>query len=142
MPSQQQRVLIVDDHAVFRATTREVLEHRGFTVVGEADGAKAALDAVEAVAPDAIILDIHLPDGNGIDACRALTDANPALVVLLVSADGDHGRWASDCGAVGFLPKAHLGSPDLVDLLNGGAEDNLTARATGRPTEAQRWPRS
>src|SRR4051794_13455003 len=129
MPSQPQRVLIIDDHAPFRAAARELLERRGFAVVAEADGAKAGLEAVEALAPDAVVLDIQLPDGSGIDVCRALTAANPALVVLLVSADAHRGRWANDCGAVAFVPKARLASADLVGLLRGG--DELTSSATG-----------
>src|SRR4051812_22253242 len=131
MSNQQRRVVIVDDHPVFRATVRELLERRGFAVVGEADGAQAGLQAVEASAPDAVVLDVQLPDGNGIDVCRMLTEANPALTVLLVSADGNQGRWASDCGAIDFLPKAQLGSADLVDLLSGGQGEDLADRATG-----------
>src|SRR3954453_20036660 len=100
------RVPLIDDQPLFRAAARELLERRGFAVVAEADGAQAGLQAAEAVAPDAVVLDLHLPDGNGIDVCRALTETNPALVVLLVSADSDHGRWARDCGAVAFVPKA------------------------------------
>src|SRR4051812_5536996 len=126
-----QRVLIVDDHDGFRALVRELLERRGFAVVAEADGAKAGLLAAEAVAPDAVVLDIRLPDGNGIDVCRALTEAHPGLVVLLVSADPQQGRWASDCGAVAFVPKAKLASADLGRLLRGDAHEELTGRATG-----------
>jgi DNA-binding NarL/FixJ family response regulator len=131
MSNQQRRVVIVDDHPVFRATVRDLLERRGFAVVGEADGAHAGLQAVEASAPDAVVLDVQLPDGNGIDVCRMLTEANPGLTVLLVSADGDQGRWASDCGAIGFLPKAQLGSADLVGLLSGGEAEDLADRAAG-----------
>jgi DNA-binding NarL/FixJ family response regulator len=127
-PLQPQRVLIIDDHAPFRTAARELLERRGFAVVGEADGAKAGLAAVEAAAPEVVMLDIQLPDGNGIDVCRELTRANPALVVLLVSADAGNGRWASDCGAVAFLPKARLASVDLAGLLQGG---DLADKATG-----------
>src|SRR3954447_23680675 len=87
MSFQRRRVLIIDDHAAFRAAAREVLEQRGFAVVAEADGAKTGLAAAERVAPDAVVLDITMPDGNGIDVCRALTEANPGLVVLLLSAD-------------------------------------------------------
>src|SRR3954465_6217472 len=108
MPFQPQRVLIIDDHAPFRAAARELLERRGFVVVAEADGADAGLEAAEAgapaaggpgghVAPAAGVLDVQLPDGNGIDVCRALTEANSQLVVLLVSADPHNGRWAGDC---------------------------------------------
>ena len=123
MSSQPQRVLIIDDHAPFRAAARELLERRGFTVVGEADGAKAGLEAAEAVAPEAVVLDVQLPDGNGIDVCRALTEANPALAVLLVSADEHPDRSPDDCGAVAFLAKRRLVSADLGGLLGGGADD-------------------
>ena len=100
-------------------------------MVAEADGAKTGLEVAERVAPDAVVLDINLPDGNGIDVCRALTEANPGLMVLLVSADAGNGRWASDCGAAAFLPKARLASADLVGLLRGGADEDLSDRATG-----------
>ena len=131
MSFQPLRVLIIDDHASCRAAARELLERRGFVVVAEADGAQAGLEAAEAVAPDAVVLDIRLPDGNGIDVCRALTEANPALMVLLVSASTHYGLWSSDCGAVAFLPKDRLASADLGRLLDGGAADDLTGRATG-----------
>ena len=58
----------------------------------------------------------------GIDVCRALTEANPALAVLLVSADEHPDRSADDCGAVAFLAKQRLVSADLGGLLRGGAE--------------------
>jgi len=77
------------------------------------------------------VLDINLPDGNGIDLCRALTAADPALAVLLVSADAGNGRWASDCGAVAFVPKLRLAAADLGGLLGAGADEDLTGRATG-----------
>ena len=60
-----------------------------------------------------------------------LTEQNPALVVLLVSADAHYGRWASDCGAVAFVPKAQLASADLVGLLRVGADEDLAGRAIG-----------
>src|SRR4051794_10961121 len=131
MSIQPLRVCIIDDHAGFRATARELLERRGCMVVAEADGAKAGLEAIEAVAPDAVMLDIHLRDGNGIDVCRTLSQANPALAVLLVSADPGNGRWATGCGAVGFLPKARLASTDLVGLLCRGADEDFGGQATG-----------
>src|SRR3954449_6505544 len=126
-----QRVLIIDDHPSFRAAVRELLERRGFAVVAEAEGAEAGLQAAQAVALDAVVLDVQLPDGNGIDVCRALTEARPGLVVLLVSADPRQGRWAGDCGAVAFAPKARLASADLVGLLRGSADEDLAGRAIG-----------
>src|SRR4051794_37795961 len=131
MSFQPPRVLIIDDHVPFRAAMRELLERRGFAVVAEADGAKAGIAAVEAVTPDAVVLDVQLPDGSGIDVCRALTEANPGLVVLLVSADAQYGRWARDCGAVAFLPKVRLASADLGGLLRGDVGEELTGRAAG-----------
>jgi DNA-binding NarL/FixJ family response regulator len=126
--SLRQRVLIIDDHASFRAAARELLERCGFAVVAEAGGARSGVEAVDAFAPDAVLLDIHLPDGNGIDVCRTLTEADPGLAVLLVSSEPDHGRWAGDCGAIGFVPKAQLTSTDLEGLLgSGGAEDLSSA---------------
>src|SRR3954449_12391989 len=126
-----QRVLIIDDHPSFRAAVRELLERRGFAVVAEAEGAEAGLAAAQAVAPDAVVLDVQLPDGNGIDVCRALTQAHSGLVVLLVSADPRQGRWAGKCGAVAFVPKARLASADLVGLLRGSADEDLAGRAIG-----------
>jgi CheY-like chemotaxis protein len=125
-----QRVLIIDDHAPFRAAARKLLERRGFTVVAEADGATAGFEAAQAFGPDAVVLDINLPDGNGIDVCRALRHASPALVVLLISADTANGRWAKECGAAAFLPKDRLASADLVALLRGDADEDLAGRAT------------
>jgi DNA-binding NarL/FixJ family response regulator len=119
MCARPRRVLIVDDHAVMRETLRLLLDRRGFEVVGEAGGAKAALEAVDALAPDAVVLDVNLPDGDGVDVCRALTRDHPALAVLLISADGDNGRRAGECDAVGFLRKVQLASADLAGLLGG-----------------------
>jgi DNA-binding NarL/FixJ family response regulator len=76
------------------------------------------------------VLDVHLGDRNRIDVCRALTDANPALVVLLVSADAHHSQRASECGALGFVAKARLGSADVVGLLHRRAAEGRAARAT------------
>jgi DNA-binding NarL/FixJ family response regulator len=108
MSVQRRRVLIIDSHASFRAAARKVLERRGFAVVAEAGGAMAGLEAAEAVAPDAVVLAIRLCDGNGIEVCRTLTEANPAVAVLLVCVDANYGRSAIECGAVGFVPKSRL----------------------------------
>src|SRR3954447_12913844 len=120
MSAQFPRVLIIDDHAHFRAAARELLEQRGFAFVAEADGATTGLEAAERLAPDAVLLDIHLQDGNGFDVCRALTQGNPELAVLLMSAHQprDHRARVRECGARGFQLKSQLPSADLVELLN------------------------
>ena len=128
MSGQPLRVLIIDDHAPFRSLARELLELRGFEVVGEADGASSGVEVAEQVAPDAVLLDVRLPDGNGFEVCRTLTDANPGLKVLIVSSDPQHLHDVNEFGAVGFLPKSRLPAADLVDLLRGGAdEDRMVA---------------
>ncbi len=116
------RVVIIDDHAWFRSVARELLQARGFEVVGEADGATSGIKLVERVAPDAILLDVGLQDADGIDVCRALTEAHPGLAVLLVSADELRHRQDQirECGARAFLRKSRLASADLVGLLRGG----------------------
>jgi DNA-binding NarL/FixJ family response regulator len=117
------RVLIIDDHPSFRTVARELLERRGFTVVAEADDATAGLKAAERVCPEAVLLDVRLPDGDGFDVCEILTRNDPELAVLLVSADHlqRHPAHVLACGARGFLPKSRLASCDLVALLAGDA---------------------
>jgi DNA-binding NarL/FixJ family response regulator len=119
MPPQPQRVLIIDDHPQFRSVARELLEQRGLAVVAEADSAASGLETAERVAPEAVLLDLRLPDGNGFDVCHALTRRDPELAVLLVSADEPHGHPARtrDCGARGFLLKSRLATADLIALL-------------------------
>ena len=109
------RVLIVDDSAPFRTAVRELLARRGYLVVGEADTAARAVEAAERLAPDAVLLDIHLPDGCGFEVSSALTDADPALAVLLTSAD-DPPAWDSRVeasGARGFVVKNRLARTPL-----------------------------
>jgi DNA-binding NarL/FixJ family response regulator len=113
-------VLIVDDHPSFRATARLLLEAEGFDVVGEAPDAAAALRQAQALAPDLVLLDVNLPDGDGFDVARELT-ARPAeapAVVLVSSRESrDFGGMVRDCGARGFISKGELSGAALSDLL-------------------------
>src|SRR4051794_13375797 len=109
------RVVIVDDSAPFRRAARELLTRRGFAVVGEASSAESAIESVERLAPDAVLLDINLPDGGGVGLAGFLAGGRPDLAVLLTSADD---RAASDplletCGARGFAPKCRLAATPL-----------------------------
>jgi DNA-binding NarL/FixJ family response regulator len=88
MPST--RVLIIDDQPVFRQAARDLLEARGYAVVGEADGLATALAAPGRYVPDAVLLDVCLGKESGFDVARALTGARPGLAVLLVSADAGY----------------------------------------------------
>jgi DNA-binding NarL/FixJ family response regulator len=112
------RVLIVDDSPCFRRAARALLERRGYEVVGEAGRADAAVEAVAELAPDAVLLDVVLPDGTGFGVCSAITATRPAPAVLLVSSE-DFGvcfGLAEQCGARGFVLKSRLGQCDLSNF--------------------------
>jgi DNA-binding NarL/FixJ family response regulator len=99
------RVVIVDDSPLFRQAARSLLERRGFNVVGEADAIASGLGTVAALSPDAVLLDLRLPDGSGLELCKLLTRKEGGPAVLLVSSDGApdaalakaHGARASVC---------------------------------------------
>ncbi len=113
------RVLIVDDHAAFRAAARRMLEAAGFVVVGEAQDAASAYAAVDATNPDIALLDIHLPGIDGIAIAEQLAiRANPPCVVLISSRDADsYGDRLTGAPARGFIPKADLTGPALAALV-------------------------
>ena len=75
-------VLIVDDHPSFRRLARRLFEEAGFTVVGEAEDGRSAVDSAEALRPDLVLLDVMLPDLSGIEVAERLP---PDISVLLVS---------------------------------------------------------
>src|SRR6478672_2776230 len=110
MDRKRPRVLIVDDSARFRAAVRDLLARRGYEVVGEARTGDGAVGAVKRLAPDAVLLDVLLPDGSGFGVSAVITSTPPAPAVLLTSAE-DFGACfslAEECGARGFVLKAHL----------------------------------
>jgi DNA-binding NarL/FixJ family response regulator len=111
-------VLIVDDHPSFRASARAMLESEGFDVVGEAEDGASAIDAVAALTPEVIVLDVQLPDMTGFDVCDVLQLSGTRPDIILVSSrDGsDYGELVARSCACGFVPKDEL-SGDLVTAL-------------------------
>ena len=117
--SMSRTVLIVDDHPSFRASARAMLESEGFVVVGEAEDGAAAIEAVEELHPEIVVLDVQLPDMSGFDVCAALERRNgpPPDIILVSSRDvSDYGDLVSSSCACGFVPKGEL-SGDLVSAL-------------------------
>jgi DNA-binding NarL/FixJ family response regulator len=137
-------VLIVDDQPSFRRLARELLERRGYSVVGEADSAAAAVDAAERLAPDAVLLDVRLGDGNGFEVSDALTRASPAPAVLLVS-NNDYRHCHSlikDSGARGFVLKSRLAATDLAQFWPAPAACCDSRRAVPGRSDVTNAPRA
>jgi DNA-binding NarL/FixJ family response regulator len=111
-------VLVVDDHAAFRAAARRMLEAAGFAVVGEAGDAAQALAAIAAAAPEVVVLDIQLPGVDGIAlAERLAAAAAPPRVVLISSRDADsYGERLERAPACGFIPKSRLSGAAVAAL--------------------------
>ncbi len=113
------RVLIVDDHATFRATARQVLEAAGFDVVGEAADGASALEAVARLRPDVVLLDVQLPDMDGFEVSRQLSGngARPKIVLTSSRDASEFGDLVDGCGSRGFIPKGELSGGRLAALL-------------------------
>ena len=111
-------VLVVDDHAGFRELARTLLEEGGYSVIGEATDGLTALSAVRRLRPDAVLLDVHLPDMDGFAVAAALGLERPAPRVVLTSADEDErvGSLLRRSGALGFVAKAALANAQLGSL--------------------------
>jgi DNA-binding NarL/FixJ family response regulator len=116
------RVLIVDDHAPFRALARMVLAADGFDVVGEACDGAHALDRARDLRPDVVLLDVQLPGTDGFGVAEALAGQPPAPVVVLVSSRSlaDYGHRVADSPARGFIDKAELSGAALRLVLDEG----------------------
>jgi DNA-binding NarL/FixJ family response regulator len=112
-------LLIVDDHLVFREGLRALLEMEDdFIVLGEASKGQEAVALVKDKAPDVILLDLHLPDGNGADFCPDLLSICPDCKVLILSAydDEDEVTAALVAGASGYVLKT-VSVERLADII-------------------------
>lgn len=111
------RVVLADDHPLYRAGVRVMLEGAAdLEVVGEAASVPELLRCVELLAADVVVLDVSMPDGDGIDAIRALRALQPALHVLVLTMFDDPGtaRRAMRAGASGYLVKGASGDDVLA----------------------------
>jgi len=101
------RVLVVDDHDLFRTGLRNLLEEQGVNVVGEAENGEAAIRLASDLAPDVVIMDLNMPGVGGVETTRRLSSLAPLsrVVVLTISADDDDVMNAVMAGACGYLLK-------------------------------------
>jgi DNA-binding NarL/FixJ family response regulator len=113
-------VLIVDDHAAFRASARALLEAEGFDVVGEAADGATAVRAVADLQPEVVLLDIHLPDLDGLTVAEQLAAfSQPPDVVLTSSRDAAaYGPRVRTVPARGFIPTSALSGEALAALVS------------------------
>ncbi|WP_297732819.1 response regulator transcription factor [Nocardioides sp.] len=133
------RVFLLDDHDVVREGLRFMLERHGFEVVGESATAAEATARIPALHPDVAVLDARLPDGSGIEVCRAVRSIDPKIqVLILTSYDDDEALFAAImAGASGYVLKDIKGG-DLVGAIQQVAAGNslidptLTARVLER----------
>jgi DNA-binding NarL/FixJ family response regulator len=112
-------VLIVDDHAPFRALARALLQLEGFEVVGEAADARSALDAIRRLRPSVVLLDVQLPDLDGFEVTRRLAQAgDPPAIVLVSSRDSSaYRRRLAESPARGFIAKGDLSGAAVAALV-------------------------
>ncbi len=118
------RVLVVDDHPAFRrALTSALRLVKSIEVAGEAGGGVAATQQARALHPDLVIMDLSMPDLDGIAAMREIHLARPKLPIVILTAHADPGveREAREAGASGFLAKG-VSLEDLVIVLHEAAE--------------------
>src|SRR5688572_14289084 len=134
------RIFLLDDHEVVRRGLRDLLEAEDdLTVVGEAGTADEALRRVPATNPDVAVLDVRLPDGDGVEVCRELRSRNPDLQCLMLTSFSDDEALfdAIMAGAAGYVLKQIRGT-DLVDAIRRVAsgqsllDPTLTARVLER----------
>lgn len=112
-------VFLLDDHEIFRRGIRDLLAAEpDIDVVGEAGTASSALARMPALRPDVAVLDVRLPDGNGISVCREICSTLPATACLMLTAYGDDQALldAIIAGAAGYVSKQTCGI-DLVSAL-------------------------
>ncbi|MBJ6638339.1 response regulator transcription factor [Streptomyces sp. DHE7-1] len=112
------RVMVVDDHPMWRDAVARDLAESGFEVVATAGDGEQAVRRAKAVAPDVLVLDLNLPAKPGVTVCKELVAHNPALRVLVLSASGEHADVleAVKSGATGYLLKS-ASTGELLDAV-------------------------
>jgi two-component system response regulator NreC len=113
------RILLVDDHAMFRAGIKALLESESrMTIVGEASSGDEAVDQVRALKPDVVVMDLSMPESNGLEATRriAALGLDTRVLVLTVHAEEEYLVPVVEAGASGYLTKTSADT-DLIEAI-------------------------
>ena len=105
------RIFIADDHAIFRQGLRSLIEGRsGMEVIAEAEDGRAAVRMTRELSPDVVVIDVTMPDLNGVEATRQIHQQNPAVKVIVLSMHPDRHivQEALKAGALGYVLKSYL----------------------------------
>jgi two-component system, NarL family, response regulator DevR len=142
MPDSVIRVMLVDDHEVVREGLKALLNRReGMTVVGEAGTVAQSVEVAASVRPDIVVMDLRLPDGSGIEACREIRSELPNAKVIMLTSYADEEAVMSSIlgGASAYLLKQTRGS-QLAEAIEGVArgESMLDPAVTLRVLEEVR----
>ena len=140
--SKALRIMLVDDHEVVRQGLRALLEAEDdLDVIAEAGDGSQAIDTARIHEPDVVVMDVRMPDMNGVEACRGIRDIRPETqVIMLTSYSDDEALFNSImAGAAGFVLKQIRGS-DLVDAIRqvGSGQSLLDPSVTKRVLERLR----
>jgi two-component system, NarL family, response regulator DevR len=151
--TEQITVFLLDDHEVVRRGVRDLLESAGdIEVIGEAGTAAEALQRIPIVRPQVAVLDVRLPDGNGIEVCREIRSSHPEIACLMLTSYSDDEALfdAIMAGAAGYVLKQIRGN-DLVSavrqvstgasLLDPAVTGRVLARLRNPPKEDERLSR-
>jgi DNA-binding NarL/FixJ family response regulator len=139
VPERAVTVFLLDDHDVVRRGLRDLLETEGIIVVGEASTAADAVGRIHALDPDVAVLDVRLPDGDGVSVCRELRSRHPRTACLMLTSYADDEALfdAIMAGAAGYVLK-QIRENDLVDAVRKVAaghsllDPTVTARVLER----------
>lgn len=112
-------ILIADDHAGFRTSARALLESSGYVVVGEAETGAQAISETARLSPDVLLLDVQLPDADGIAIAQRILELPAGPLVILTSGRtrSDIGGRLDRAGACGFIHKPDLSRSAIEGLL-------------------------
>jgi DNA-binding NarL/FixJ family response regulator len=116
------RCLIVDDSPHFLAVARPILEQGGIEVVGAASNPAEAVQAVEKLRPQVVLVDIDLGEHSGLELVRQLASVDSATLILISThSEADFKDLIASSPAIGFIPKSQLSAGAVADLLGGAA---------------------